>query len=176
MLYRHSPLRLHGLVLNSLRGGTTVPLSFLPDKAHCRISCMAIFSGKVTPNRVFGHVTQRPQQLTQSLDIKPNPETIHITKICFSKMHWVLSTTFVSVYIAYALLLQTSHRNPISNSMQRSPSWEANSCPATQNLPSIFWNPKELTTAGRWARCIQPISVISILIIPSHLRLRLRAF
>jgi hypothetical protein len=64
-----------------------------------------------------------------------------------------------------------------TNFMELSPSWEAANCAATQELPSILWNPKfyyRFTRALHWylsqARSIhsippQPISLRSILTI-----------
>jgi hypothetical protein len=69
--------------------------------------------------------------------------------------------------------------------MELSPSWEAANCAATQELPSILWNPKVHTVFTRalywslsWSRSIQsipshPISLRSILILFTHLRLGL---
>jgi hypothetical protein len=69
--------------------------------------------------------------------------------------------------------------------MELSPSWEPTSCAATQELPNILWNPKvpyrlhkSPPLALSWARSIQslpshPISVRSILILSTHLRLDL---
>jgi hypothetical protein len=62
--------------------------------------------------------------------------------------------------------------------MELSPSWESANCAATQELPSILWNPKVQYRTISLARSIQsipshPISLRSILILPTHLRLGL---
>jgi hypothetical protein len=67
--------------------------------------------------------------------------------------------------------------------MEQSPSWEANSHSASQEIPRLSWNPKVHCTTARhwstsWVRWIQstrshPISLIQILILFSHLRLGL---
>jgi hypothetical protein len=88
----------------------------------------------------------------------------------------------------YALKLWTSSENisHITHSlMELSSSWEAANCTATQELPSVLWNPKVhyrshkcLHWSLSWARSIQsppshPISLRSILILSTHLRLGL---
>jgi hypothetical protein len=69
--------------------------------------------------------------------------------------------------------------------MELSPSWEASNCAATQELPSILWNPeihyrvhKSPPLVLSWARSIEsipshPIALRSILILSTHLRLGL---
>jgi hypothetical protein len=69
--------------------------------------------------------------------------------------------------------------------MEQSPSWEANSHSASQKIPHLLWTRRFVTvfTKARhcfisWARCSKstppyPVSLRSILILSSHLRLRL---
>jgi hypothetical protein len=37
--------------------------------------------------------------------------------------------------------LEASTRCDLTNSMEQSPSWEANNCSASQEIPILFWNP-----------------------------------
>jgi hypothetical protein len=64
--------------------------------------------------------------------------------------------------------------------MELSPTWEAANCAAAQQICSILWNPKinyrYIHRSISWARSIQsipfhPISLRSILFLPTHLRL-----
>jgi hypothetical protein len=71
----------------------------------------------------------------------------------------------------------------ITNSMEESPTWEADSHSASQEIPRLLWNPKFITffTKARhwfWARSTQsttyqPFPLRSNLILSLHLSLRL---
>jgi hypothetical protein len=81
----------------------------------------------------------------------------------------------------FRLVLYSSWSSSLSSLMQLSPSWEAANCAANQKFPSILWNPKvhyHVHWSLSWARPIQsiqshPISLRSILILPTYLRLGL---
>jgi hypothetical protein len=51
------------------------------------------------------------------------------------------SSLFISTFGRHSFLYECSTLN-ITNFMDLSPSWEAASCAANQELPSILWNPK----------------------------------
>jgi hypothetical protein len=73
----------------------------------------------------------------------------------------------------------------VTNFMELSPSWEAVSCAATQELPSILWNPKvhyrvHMSPSVLYPEPdrsspyhLHPVSLRSILILSTHLRLSL---
>jgi hypothetical protein len=96
-----------------------------------------------------------------------------------------LITTYIFYCITpwHLILYKTSLRirhtlSRKSSLMELSPSWEAANCAATQELPGILWNPKVHCPplSLSWARSIQsipsqPISLRSILILSTHLRL-----
>jgi hypothetical protein len=64
---------------------------------------------------------------------RPN---ITYSEFCLTPFsHKILVTSFYSPYVP-------DYEFPISNSMVLSPSWEAASCAATQELPNILWSPK----------------------------------
>jgi hypothetical protein len=73
----------------------------------------------------------------------------------------------------------------ITNSMEVIPSWDTTSCAVTQEFPNILWNPKvhyhvrmRPFLVNLWSQINpvhtpHPISLGSILILPTHLRLGL---
>jgi hypothetical protein len=97
--------------------------------------------------------------------------TIKLHRVKFNYAWFVCSFHCYTTELSYAAryfpkdkISRTSHfTNQLMNSKEESPSWEANSCSATQNIPCLLWNPtfhylvhKSLPLVSIWTQ-INPV-------------------
>jgi hypothetical protein len=95
------------------------------------------------PTQIPGDtISSQSIQNVYQMITRPDRTAPHTVESVFTDVRDEVRKPTGKLKFSFTLPNPSTYRSELTNSMELSPSWEAANCAATQEIPSILWNPK----------------------------------